>query len=132
MVLQLVAEAAFHPVHGRFREAAPMIADAFRPCASAAAEYLADGLVPWQRPFHHLKGPLAVTPMFLKNPERMADLACILVWALTAMALQVLPTFHAASCKLPPLWRTTPDSVANPVLHPFAVNSQLTACLIDS
>src|SRR4051812_35309817 len=31
-----------------------------------------------ERRFHHLKGPLAVAPMFLKNPERIAGLLCIL------------------------------------------------------
>jgi hypothetical protein len=45
-----------------------------------------------ERRFHHLKGPLAVAPMFLKNPERIAGLLCILVWALCilAWALMVL------------------------------------------
>lgn len=40
-----------------------------------------------ERRFHHLKGPLAVAPMFLKDPERMAGLLCILVWALMVLAL---------------------------------------------
>ena len=40
-----------------------------------------------ERRFHHLKGPLAVAPMFLKNPERIAGLLCILVWALMVLAL---------------------------------------------
>jgi transposase len=40
-----------------------------------------------ERRIHHLKGPLAVAPMFLKNPERMAGLLCILVWALMVLAL---------------------------------------------
>ena len=40
-----------------------------------------------ERRIHHLKGPLAVAPMFLKNPERIAGLLCILVWALMVMAL---------------------------------------------
>ena len=30
---------------------------------------------------HHLKGPLAVAPVFLKNPERVAGLLCVLVRA---------------------------------------------------
>jgi transposase len=37
--------------------------------------------------FHHLKGPLAVAPMFLKNPKRIAGLMCVLVWALMVLAL---------------------------------------------
>jgi transposase len=40
-----------------------------------------------ERRFHHMKGPLAVAPMFLKNPERIAGLLCILVWALMVLAL---------------------------------------------
>ncbi|HMB03500.1 MAG TPA: hypothetical protein VKP69_07135, partial [Isosphaeraceae bacterium] len=40
-----------------------------------------------ERRFHHLKGPLAVAPMFLKSPERIAGLLCVLVWALMVLAL---------------------------------------------
>jgi Domain of unknown function (DUF4277) len=40
-----------------------------------------------ERRFHHLKGPLEVAPMFLKNPDRIAGLLCILVWALMVLAL---------------------------------------------
>jgi transposase len=40
-----------------------------------------------ERRFHHLKGPLAVAPMFLKNPERIAGLLCVLVRALMVLAL---------------------------------------------
>jgi transposase len=40
-----------------------------------------------ERRFHHLKGPLAVAPMFLKNPDRIAGLLCVLVWALMVLAL---------------------------------------------
>src|SRR3712207_9572088 len=36
---------------------------------------------------HHLKGPLAVAPVFLKNPARIAGLLCVLVWALLVLAL---------------------------------------------
>src|SRR5207253_9792815 len=40
-----------------------------------------------EKRFHHLKGPLAVTPMFLENPQRIAGSLMILMWALTEMAL---------------------------------------------
>jgi hypothetical protein len=40
-----------------------------------------------ERRFHHLKGPLAVAPVFLKNPDRIAGLLCVLVWALMVLAL---------------------------------------------
>jgi transposase len=40
-----------------------------------------------ERRIHHLKGPLAVAPMFLEKPERSAGLLCVLVWALLVLAL---------------------------------------------
>ena len=40
-----------------------------------------------ERRFHHLKGPLAVTPLFLEKPERIAGLLTVLVWALMVLAL---------------------------------------------
>lgn len=40
-----------------------------------------------ERRIGNLKGPLAVAPMFLKNPKRMAGLLYVLVWALLVMAL---------------------------------------------
>lgn len=40
-----------------------------------------------ERRFGNIKGPLAVAPMFLEKPERMAGLLSIVVWALTLMAL---------------------------------------------
>jgi transposase len=35
----------------------------------------------------HIKGPLAVTPAFLENPQRIAGLLCVVVWALLIMTL---------------------------------------------
>ncbi len=40
-----------------------------------------------ERRIGNIKGPLAVAPMFLKNPKRMAGLLYILVWALMVMSL---------------------------------------------
>jgi transposase len=40
-----------------------------------------------ERRIHHLKGPLAIAPMFLENPKRIAGLLCILVLALMVLAL---------------------------------------------
>ncbi|MDB5350427.1 MAG: Transposase-like protein [Planctomycetota bacterium] len=40
-----------------------------------------------ERRFHHLKDPLAAAPMFLKNPDRIAGLLCVLVWELVVPAL---------------------------------------------
>jgi transposase len=36
----------------------------------------------------HIKGPLAVAPAFLENPQRIAGLLAVVVWALLVMALQ--------------------------------------------
>ena len=55
------------------------------PLAEVLRSYKSQSQV--ERRFHHLKGPLAVAPMFLKNPERIAGLLCILVWALMVLAL---------------------------------------------
>jgi transposase len=40
-----------------------------------------------ERRIGNLKGPLAVAPMYLKNPKRMAGLLYILMWALMVLAL---------------------------------------------
>ena len=55
------------------------------PIATVLSNYREQSKV--EKRFHHLKGPLAVTPMFLENPKRIAGLLIILTWALTVMAL---------------------------------------------
>ena len=45
------------------------------------------GQIQVERRIGNLKGPLAVAPMFLKNPKRMAGLLYILVWALMVLSL---------------------------------------------
>lgn len=55
------------------------------PLAKTLAKYKEQSGV--ERRIHHLKGPLAVAPLFLKNPERIAGLLYILMWALMIMAL---------------------------------------------
>ena len=55
------------------------------PTAAILGDYKGQSRV--ERRFHHLKGPLAVAPMFLKNPERIAGLLFILVLALMVLAL---------------------------------------------
>jgi hypothetical protein len=46
-----------------------------------------EGQAQVERRFHHRKGPRAVAPIFLKNPDRIAGLLCVLVWALMVLAL---------------------------------------------
>jgi transposase len=55
------------------------------PTAKVLASYKEQSHV--ERRIANLKGPLAVAPMFLEKPARMAGLLCILVWALMVMAL---------------------------------------------
>jgi transposase len=55
------------------------------PTAQVLAKYKEQSQV--ERRIGNLKGPLAVAPMFLEKPARMAGLLCILVWALMVMAL---------------------------------------------
>jgi transposase len=55
------------------------------PIATVLARYRGQSKV--EKRFHHFKGPLAVTPMFLENPKRIAGLLIVLMWALTVLAL---------------------------------------------
>ena len=70
---------------GRGLRAEDQPAGADPPAAEVLRTYKGQSQV--ERRFHHLKGPLAVAPMFLKNPERIAGLLCVLVWALMVLAL---------------------------------------------
>ncbi len=56
-----------------------------QPIKAVLAKYREQSKV--EKRFHHFKGPLAVTPMFLENPQRIAGLLVILMWALTVLAL---------------------------------------------
>lgn len=55
------------------------------PIATVLAKYREQSKL--EKRFHHLKGPLAVTPMFLENPKRIAGLLIVLMWALTVLSL---------------------------------------------
>lgn len=55
------------------------------PLAETLATYKEQSQV--ERRFHHVKGPLAVAPMFLEKPERMAGLLGVVVWSLMILAL---------------------------------------------
>jgi transposase len=67
------------------------------PPAKALAKYKEQSQV--ERRIHHLKGPLAVPPLFLKNPERIAGLLCIRVWALMVLALRERQVRHSLKGK---------------------------------
>ncbi len=55
------------------------------PIDKVLKKYREQGTV--ERRIQYVKGPLAVTPMFLEKPERMAGLLCIVVWALMVLTL---------------------------------------------
>jgi transposase len=65
-----------------------------------------------ERRIHHLKGPLAVAPMFLKNPARIAGLLCILIWALMVLAL--LERQVRRNLKGKPLYGLYPENRPSP------------------
>jgi transposase len=65
-----------------------------------------------ERRFHHCKGPLAVAPMFLEKPERMAGLLCILVWALMVLALKERQTRRSLKGK--PMYGLYPENRPSP------------------
>ncbi len=62
-----------------------------------------------ERRFHHLKGPLAVAPMFLKNPDRIAGLLCVLVWALMVLTLLRLLSRRLDASPEVGRWWSAPD-----------------------
>jgi transposase len=80
------------------------------PTAKALSTYKQQSQV--ERRFHHFKGPLAVAPMFLEKPERMAGLLCILVWALIVMALMERQTRRSLKGK--PLYGLYPENRPSP------------------
>ena len=80
------------------------------PTAKALSTYKEQSQV--ERRFHHFKGPLAVAPMFLEKPERMAGLLCILVWALMVLALMERQTRRSLKGK--PMYGLYPENRPSP------------------
>jgi len=80
------------------------------PTAQALSMYKEQSQV--ERRFHHCKGPLAVTPMFLEKPERMAGLLCILVWALMVLAFRERQTRRSLKGK--PMYGLYPENRPSP------------------
>jgi transposase len=82
-----------------------------------------------ERRFHHLKGPLAVAPMFLKNPKRMAGLLCILVWALLVLALMEREVRRGLKGK--PLYGLYPENRPSPApTGPALLDCFGTLCIV--
>jgi len=80
------------------------------PLAAVLGKYREQSQV--ERRIHHLKGPLAVAPMFLKNPQRIAGLMGILLWALTVLAL--LERQVRKNLKGKPLYGLYPENRPSP------------------
>jgi len=80
------------------------------PLAKALAKYKEQSKV--ERRIHYLKGPLAVTPMFLEKPERMAGLLCVLMWAL--LVLTLMERAVRGSLKGKPMYGLYPENRPSP------------------
>lgn len=97
------------------------------PLTKALAKYKEQSHV--ERRIHHLKGPLAVAPMFLKNPERIAGLMCILVWAL--MLLSLMERQVRRSLKGKPLYGLYPENRPSPApTGPALLDCFRTLCIV--
>jgi transposase len=97
------------------------------PLAKTLAKYKEQSQV--ERRIHHLKGPLAVAPMFLKNPERIAGLLCILVWALMVMALMERQVRRRLKGK--PLYGLYPENRPSPApTGPALLDCFSTVCIV--
>ena len=97
------------------------------PLAKALAKYKEQSQV--ERRIHHLKGPLAVAPMFLKNPERIAGLLCILVWALMVLALMERQVRRSLKGK--PLYGLYPENRPSPApTGPAVLDCFRTLCIV--
>lgn len=97
------------------------------PLAKTLAKYKEQSQV--ERRIHHLKGPLAVAPMFLKNPERIAGLMYILVWALTVLALMERQV--RSNLKGKPLYGLYPENRPSPApTGPAILECFWTLCVV--
>lgn len=97
------------------------------PLAKTLAKYKEQSQI--ERRFHHLKGPLAVAPMFLKNPERIAGLLYILIWALMVLALMERQVRR--SLKGQPLYGLYPENRPSPApTGPALLDCFRTLCIV--
>ena len=97
------------------------------PLAKTLAKYKEQSKV--ENRIHHLKGPLAVTPMFLKNPGRIAGLLCVLVWALMVLAL--MERQLRRSLKGKPLYGLYPENRPSPApTGPALLDCFSTLCVV--
>jgi transposase len=82
-----------------------------------------------EKRIHHVKGPLAVAPMFLKNPQRIAGLLCILVLALTVLSL--IERQVRKNLKGEPMYGLLPENRPSPApTGPKLLKAFATLCVV--
>jgi transposase len=97
------------------------------PTASILAEYKSQICV--ERRIHHLKGPLAVAPMFLEKPERIEGILCIVVWALVVLSLMERQVRRSLEGK--PMYGLYPENRPSPApTGPAILNAFSTLCIV--
>jgi transposase len=97
------------------------------PTASILAEYKSQICV--EQRMHYLKGPLAVAPMFLEKPERIAGLLCIVVWALVVLSLMERQVRRSLEGK--PMYGLYPENRPSPApTGPAILNAFSTLCIV--
>ena len=97
------------------------------PTASILGEYKSQICV--EQRMHHVKGPLAVTPMFLEKPERIAGLLCIVVWALVVLSLMERQVRRSLEGK--PMYGLYPENRPSPApTGPAILNAFSTLCIV--
>jgi transposase len=97
------------------------------PTASILAEYKSQICV--EQRIHYMKGPLAVTPMFLEKPERIAGLLCIVVWALVVLSLMERQVRRSLEGK--PMYGLYPENRPSPApTGPAILNAFSTLCIV--
>jgi transposase len=97
------------------------------PMAKTLAKYKEQSKV--ENRFHCLKGPLAVAPVFLKNPQRIAGLMCVLVWSLMVLALMERQVRRGLGAE--PLYGLYPENRPCPApTGPALLNCFSTLCVV--
>ena len=97
------------------------------PIATVLATYREQSKV--EKRFHHFKGPLAVTPMFLENPKRIAGLLIVLLWALTVLALMERQV--RKNLKGQPMYGLYPENRPSPApTGPRLIEKFATLCIV--
>lgn len=97
------------------------------PLAKVLAAYRGQSRV--ENRIHYIKGPLAVTPMFLENPKRIAGMMVILLWSLTVLTLMERQVRKNLDGK--PMYGIYPENRPSPApTGPKLLNAFETLCIV--